>query len=116
MFLRYTRRFKDGKGHRYWRTFTIPKAIRGLFERDRRLLGLLSRTAYEAVRKSFQALFARKDVRQKNNCTYNAQTVQVADTRSNLPRPPFIICRRCRERARLQATLSVRLGSSRLPV
>ena len=65
MFLRYTRRFKDGKEHRYWRTFTIPKAIRGLFERERRLLGLLSRTAYEAVRKSFQALFARKDVRQK---------------------------------------------------
>ncbi len=42
--------------YRHW-TFTIPKAIRGLFERERRL-GLLSRTAYEAVRKSFQALFA----------------------------------------------------------
>src|SRR6266516_1736455 len=48
--------------YRHW-TFTIPKAIRGLFERERRLLGLLSRTAYEAVRRSFEALFARKDVR-----------------------------------------------------
>ena len=49
-------------GGSHW-TFTIPKAIRGLFERERRLLGLLSRTAYEAVRRSFRALFARKDVR-----------------------------------------------------
>jgi hypothetical protein len=48
--------------YRHW-TFTIPKAIRGLFERERRLLGLLSRTAYEAVRRSFQALLDRKDVR-----------------------------------------------------
>jgi hypothetical protein len=47
---------------RHW-TFTIPKAIRGLFERERRLLRLLSRTGYEAVRKCFQALFDRKDVR-----------------------------------------------------
>jgi Transposase zinc-binding domain len=30
---------------RHW-TFTVPKAIRGLFERERRLLGLLSRAAY----------------------------------------------------------------------
>jgi hypothetical protein len=48
--------------YRPW-AFTIPKAIRGLFERERRLLGLLSRTAYEAVRRSFEALFDRKDVR-----------------------------------------------------
>jgi hypothetical protein len=34
----------------------IPNAIRGLF-------GLLSRTAYMAVRKSFQALFGRTDIR-----------------------------------------------------
>ncbi len=46
---------------RHW-TFSIPKAIRDLFERERRLLGLLSRTAYEAVRRCFQALFCRKDV------------------------------------------------------
>ena len=30
--------------------FTVPKALRGLFERERRLLGLLSRCAYESVR------------------------------------------------------------------
>ena len=52
--------------------FTIPKAIRGLFERERRLLGLLSRTAYEAVRRSFQALFARKDVRP--GCVFSIPT------------------------------------------
>jgi hypothetical protein len=48
--------------YRHW-TFTIPKAIRGLFERERRLLGLLSRTAYDSIRKSFQTLFGRKDIR-----------------------------------------------------
>jgi hypothetical protein len=48
--------------YRHW-TFTIPKAIRGLFERERCLLGLLSRTAYDSIRKSFQTLFGRKDVR-----------------------------------------------------
>ena len=58
-------------GGSHW-TFTIPKAIRGLFERERRLLGLLSRTAYEAVRRSFQALFARKDVRP--GCVISIQT------------------------------------------
>ena len=48
--------------YRHW-TFTIPRAIRGLFERERRLLGLLSRTAYESILKSFQTLFGREDVR-----------------------------------------------------
>jgi len=48
--------------HRHW-TFSIPRTLRGLFERERSLLGLLSRTAYEAIRKSFQALFERNDVR-----------------------------------------------------
>ena len=48
--------------HRHF-VFTIPRALRGLFERDRRLLGLLSRTAYEAIRVSFQAVFGRDDVR-----------------------------------------------------
>jgi hypothetical protein len=57
--------------YRHW-TFTIPKVIRGLFERERRLLGLLSRTAYETVRRSFQALFARKDVRP--GCVISLQT------------------------------------------
>src|SRR5439155_13965133 len=52
--------------------FYHSKAIRGLFERERRLLGLLSRTAYEAVRRSFQALFARRDVRP--GCVISIQT------------------------------------------
>ena len=33
--------------------FTIPRVLRGLFERERRLLGLLSRSAYEAVRRTW---------------------------------------------------------------
>jgi len=36
-------------------TFTIPRALRGLFERDRRLLSLLVRCAYEALRRTYQA-------------------------------------------------------------
>jgi hypothetical protein len=35
---------------------TIPRALRGLFERERRLLGLLARTGYEAIRRAFAAL------------------------------------------------------------
>ena len=42
--------------------FTIPKALRGLFRRERRLLGLLSRTAYDAIRRCYQAHFGRDDV------------------------------------------------------
>jgi hypothetical protein len=45
--------------------------LRGLFERERSLLGLLSRTAYEAVRLSFQALWNRKDVRP--GCVFSLQ-------------------------------------------
>jgi hypothetical protein len=37
--------------------FTIPRSLRGLFERDRRLLGLLSRSAYEALRRTWAAGF-----------------------------------------------------------
>ena len=48
--------------HRH-HVFTIPRALRGLFERDRRLLGLLSRTAYDAISKTFRAVLDRKDVR-----------------------------------------------------
>jgi len=48
--------------HRHW-TFSIPRVLRGLIERDRKLLGLLSQTAYAAILKTFQALFDRKDVR-----------------------------------------------------
>ena len=29
--------------------FTVPKAVRGLFERDRRLLSLLTRCAHECI-------------------------------------------------------------------
>lgn len=42
-------------------TFTIPKALRGLFERDRRLLGVLARSAYEALRRTYAAYFGRND-------------------------------------------------------
>jgi len=31
--------------HRHW-TFSIPRVLRGLIERDRKLLGLLSQTAH----------------------------------------------------------------------
>jgi hypothetical protein len=48
--------------HRHW-TFSIPRVLRGLFERDRKLLGLLSRTAYASILKTFQALLERTDVR-----------------------------------------------------
>jgi hypothetical protein len=48
--------------HRHW-TFSIPRVLRGLVERDRKLLGLLSQTAYAAILKTFQALLDRKDVR-----------------------------------------------------
>jgi hypothetical protein len=40
---------------------TVPKALRGLFERDRRLLSLLSRAAYEAVRRGLQEVLGRRD-------------------------------------------------------
>jgi len=41
----------------------MPRVLRGLVERDRKLLGLLSQTAYASILKIFQALFDRKDVR-----------------------------------------------------
>ena len=57
--------------HRHW-TFSIPRVLRGLFERDRKLLGLLSQTAYAAILKTFQALFDRTDVRP--GCAVSLQT------------------------------------------
>jgi hypothetical protein len=48
--------------HRHW-TFSIPRVLRGLVERERKLLGLLLQTAYASMLKTFQALFDRKDVR-----------------------------------------------------
>ena len=40
--------------HRFW-TFSIPKAIRGILFRDRRLLKLIPRNAYKAVKMALQA-------------------------------------------------------------
>ena len=57
--------------HRHW-TFSIPRVLRGLIERDRRLLGLLSQTAYAAILKTFQAFFDRRDVRP--GCVISLQT------------------------------------------
>ena len=41
--------------------FTIPKALRGLFERERSLLGRLAGWAYEAVKTCFQEVLAHHD-------------------------------------------------------
>jgi hypothetical protein len=57
--------------HRHW-TFSIPRVLRGLFERERSLLGLLSQTAYASVLKTFQALLDRKDARP--GCVISLQT------------------------------------------
>ena len=57
--------------HRHW-TFSIPRVLRGLFERDRKLLGLLSQTAYAATLKTLQALSERTDVRP--GCVVSLQT------------------------------------------
>lgn len=40
---------------------TVPKALRGLFERDRRLLSILSRSAAHAMRAGVQAALGRRD-------------------------------------------------------
>jgi hypothetical protein len=48
--------------HRHW-TFSIPRVLRGLFERERKLLGWLSQTAYASILKTFQAQLDRTDVR-----------------------------------------------------
>ena len=57
--------------HRHW-TFSIPRVRRGLVERDRKLLGLLSQTAYAAILKTFQAFFDRDDIRP--GCVISLQT------------------------------------------
>ena len=51
---------------------SIPRVLRGLIERDRKLLGLLSQTAYAAILKTFQAFFDRPDVRP--GCVISLQT------------------------------------------
>lgn len=53
-------------------TLTIPKALRGLFQRERKFLGILSRSAYDALRKTFQATLGRTDVRP--GCVTSIQT------------------------------------------
>ena len=57
--------------HRHY-TFTLPRALRGLFQRDRRLLGLLARSAYDALRSSFERLYQLSDVRP--GCIISLQT------------------------------------------
>jgi len=47
--------------HVMW-TLMIPKALRALFQRKRKLLGILSRSAYDALLKTFRAALGRKDV------------------------------------------------------
>jgi hypothetical protein len=63
--------------HRHW-TFSIPRVLRGLFERERALLSLLSQTAYASIAKTFQALLGREDIRP--GCVFSLQTFE--------PRPP----------------------------
>ncbi|MFQ5948847.1 MAG: transposase [Acidimicrobiia bacterium] len=41
---------------------TIPRVLRGLFERERRLLGLLARSARDALMASYRAILDRPDV------------------------------------------------------
>jgi hypothetical protein len=57
--------------HRHW-TFSIPRVLRGLFERERSLLSLLSQTAYASILKTFQAFLGHKDVRP--GCVLSLQT------------------------------------------
>jgi hypothetical protein len=57
--------------HRHW-TFSIPRVLRRLFERERSLPGLLSQTAYASILNTFQALLDRKDVRP--GCVISLQT------------------------------------------
>ena len=48
--------------HRHY-VFTVPVALRGVFRRERRLLRLLARSAYDAIRIEFEQLYQRHDVR-----------------------------------------------------
>ena len=47
--------------HRFW-TFSIPKAIRGIMLRDRRLLKLLSRCAFFAVKQAMKETMSRNNL------------------------------------------------------
>ena len=74
--------------HRHW-TFSIPRVLRGLVERDRRLLGMLSQTAYAAILKTFQALFDRTDVRPPAVSSLCRPTVPMGRTSIRTPMPWF---------------------------
>ena len=43
-------------------SLTIPRVLRGLFQRERRLLGLLARAARDAIVPSISAILDRGDV------------------------------------------------------
>ena len=48
--------------HRHW-IFTIPVSLRQLFLRERRLLGILPRCAFLAIRRTFAAVLGQEDAR-----------------------------------------------------
>ena len=64
-------------------TFTIPRALRGLFARDHRLLGLLARCAYEAIRRTYQAYFGRTDATPGMIASIQTFAASAAATRLN---------------------------------
>jgi len=68
--------------HRHW-TFSIPRVLRGLFERERSLLSLLSQTAYASILKTFQALLGAKDGRP--GCVLSLQTYGAYSNRGRIP-------------------------------
>ena len=75
--------------HRHW-TFSIPRVLRGLVERDHKLLGLLSQTAYAAILKTFQALFDPTDVRP--GCVVSLQTFGVyGEISTRMPTQSFLM-------------------------
>jgi hypothetical protein len=69
--------------HRHW-TFSIQRILRGMFERERALLNLLSQTAYASILKTFQALLGREDVRP--GCVFSLQTFGAYGANFNLHR------------------------------
>jgi len=76
--------------HRHW-TFSIPRVLRGLFERDPNLLGVLSQTAYAAILKSFQALFDRTDVRPPAASSLCKRSVPMGEIGIPMPTPWFLM-------------------------
>jgi len=56
--------------------------LRGLIERNRKLLGLLAQTAYAAILKTFRALFDDADVRP--GCVVSLQTYGAYSNRAGI--------------------------------